>query len=78
MSATIAWRDGLELTRVTTIKRTGRAPQIVLWLTWQGVTREVRLGKGASDIRRLPKPEQRAIARAKRALRARTDAGTGA
>lgn len=45
---TVYWDDGLKVTRVFKWKN-----QITLCITWQGVKREVRLGKRVSEIRRV-------------------------
>lgn len=44
---TVEWGDGLKVIRVLVARK-----QVVLWVWWQGVRREVRLGKQVSEIRR--------------------------
>lgn len=50
---TVKWRDGLKVVRVCS----GLRGQIVLWLTWQGVRHEVRLGQRVSEIWRRGKED---------------------
>lgn len=50
MDHTVEWLDGLKVTRVMVHER---EKQIVLWVTWQGVKREIRLGKRVGEMRRI-------------------------